>query len=69
MPSLLSLLGVCLIAITVCYIVQCSISPWGECSHCHGDDRACWRCNGTGMRPRLIWQAAAYLLRTYGTRR
>jgi hypothetical protein len=27
------------------------------------------RCDGTGMRPRLIWQAAAYLLRNYGNPR
>lgn len=69
MTPLLAPLGLCLAAITFCYVVQCSVSPWGQCRHCHGDDRTCWHCNGTGMRPRLLWQLAAYLLRTYGTRR
>lgn len=65
MTPLLFPLGVCLAIVTVCYIVKCSFSPWGTCTRCHGNSRPCFRCRGTGMRPRLIWQLAAYLLRTY----
>jgi hypothetical protein len=53
------LLGLCPIAITICYILLCAASPWGTCSRCHGRSRTCQRCDATGMRPRLGWQLYA----------
>jgi hypothetical protein len=66
----LILLGLCPIAVTLCYMLLCSVSPWGTCSRCHGHSRTCQRCDGTGMRPRVGWQLYAYARRTYrdGTR-
>jgi cytochrome c553 len=70
LTPLLFPLGVCLAVVTICYIIRCAVDPWGTCTHCHGNDRTCFNCRGTGMRPRLLWQLAAYLLRTWrdGTR-
>ena len=70
MTPLLVLLGLCLPAITLCYLLWCSVSPWGTCQRCHARSRTCQRCNGTGMRPRLAWQLYAYARRIYrdGTR-
>ena len=65
MTPLLFPLGLCLAVVTICYIARCVVDPWGTCTRCHGDDRTCFLCDGTGMRPRLLWQAAACLLRTY----
>lgn len=70
MTPVLFPLGLCLIAITIGYIALCSGSPWGTCQRCHGHNRTCLNCDGTGMRPRLGWQLYAYVRRTYrdGTR-
>jgi hypothetical protein len=70
MTPVLILLGLCPIAVTLCYVLLCSVSPWGTCQRCHGHSRTCARCDGTGMRPRLGWQLYAYARRTYrdGTR-
>lgn len=65
MGPLLFPLGVCLAVVTICYIIKCSFAPWGTCTRCHGNSRTCQRCRGTGKRPRLAWQVAAYLLRTW----
>jgi len=65
------LLVVCLLIVTVGYLLRCAVSPWGTCTHCGGNRRRyCRHCDGTGKRPRLAWQAAAYLIRTWkdGTR-
>jgi hypothetical protein len=66
----LTLLGLCPIAVTLCYVLLCAVSPWGTCRRCHGHSRTCQRCNGTGMRPRTGWQLYARARRTYrdGTR-
>jgi len=68
----LALLGLCLVTITLCYAGLCSASPWGTCARCRpgGKNRTCRACKGTGMRPRLGWQAWTYLRRLYrdGTR-
>jgi len=70
--ALLALLGLCLPIVTICYALLCAASPWGTCVRCRpgGANRTCRACNGTGMRPRLGWQAYAYLRRLYwdGTR-
>ena len=72
MASAIALLVVCLLAVTLGYIAWCAVSPWGTCIRCRpgGRNRTCRACNGTGMRPRLGWQAYAYLRRLYrdGTR-
>ena len=72
MPALLALLGLCLPAVTLGYIMMCAVSPWGTCNRCRpgGKNRTCRACNGTGMRPRLGWQVYTYLRRLYrdGTR-
>jgi hypothetical protein len=65
LTPLLFPLGLYLAIVTVCYIIRCVFSPWGTCSRCRGESRTCFLCDGTGMRPRLLWQACAYLLRTY----
>lgn len=67
MAPLLPPLGLCLAVVTICYIARCVADPWGTCPHCHGDNPSCFACEGTGMRPRLLWQAIAYLLRTTTT--
>jgi hypothetical protein len=61
----LVLLGLCPIPITLCYVLVCSVSPWGTCRRCHGHSRTCLRCNATGKRPRLGWQLYAYTRRAY----
>jgi hypothetical protein len=70
MTPVLILLGLCPIAVTLGYILLCSVSPWGTCHRCHAGSRTCARCDGTGMRPRLGWQLYTYARRTYrdGTR-
>jgi hypothetical protein len=65
MGPLLFPLEVCLTLVTICYIVQCSFTPWGTCRRCHGNRPACRWCRGTGKRPRILWQLAAYVLRTW----
>jgi hypothetical protein len=70
---LIALLGLCLLAVTLCYAFWCSVSPWGTCTRCRPGkhpNRTCRACNGTGMRPRLGWQAWTHLRRLYkdGTR-
>jgi hypothetical protein len=66
------LLGLCLPAVTLGYILLCSASPWGTCTRCRpgGPNRTCRACDGTGMRPRLGWQLYTYLRQIYrdGTR-
>jgi hypothetical protein len=65
-------LGLCLAVVTLSYALLCAGSPWGTCVRCRpgGKNRTCRACNGTGMRPRLGWQAWTYLRRLYrdGTR-
>jgi hypothetical protein len=65
-------LGLCLLAVTLGYALVCAASPWGTCYRCRpgGANRTCRACKGTGMRPRLGWQAWTYLRRVYkdGTR-
>ena len=62
-------LVLCLLVVTFCYIGRCLVSPWGTCSHCHGNPRRyCRHCDGTGKRPRLGWRFAAYLIRTWRDR-
>ncbi len=72
MTPLLVLLGLCLTAITLCYLAWCAVSPWGTCNRCRpgGRNRTCRACNGTGMRPRIGWQLFVYLRRHHrdGTR-
>lgn len=73
MTPLITLLGLCLPAVTLCYLAVCSASPWGRCIACRGTGgrhRACRRCDGTGMRPRIGCQIYARFRRTYrdGTR-
>lgn len=72
MTPLLVLLGLCLPAVTICYILACAVSPWGTCTRCRNGrrSRTCPACDGTGLRPRLTWQVCAYLRRLYrdGTR-
>ena len=66
MTPLLFLLVVYLLIVTVGYLLWCVVSPWAECSHCHGNPRRhCRHCDATGKRPRLAWRALAYLLRAW----
>jgi hypothetical protein len=63
---LLDLLVPCLLIVTVGYALWSAASPWGTCWHCHGDKHGdCRHCDGTGLRPRLSWRAAAYLIRAW----
>lgn len=70
MTPFLALLGLCLITVTLCYILLCAASPWGTCLRCRGHSRTCQRCDGTGMRPRIGWQLYAAARATWrdGTR-
>jgi hypothetical protein len=72
LTTLVTLLGLCPIAVTICYALLCAASPWGTCLRCRpgGANRTCRACNGTGMRPRLGWQAWTHARRLYrdGTR-
>jgi len=72
MATAIVLLGLCLFAVTLCYLGRCLISPWGTCTRCRpgGKNRTCRACNGTGMRPRLGWQLFAHFRRLHrnGTR-
>jgi hypothetical protein len=61
----LPLLGLCLLFVTLCYIAVCTVSPWGTCARCRARSRTCRKCDGTGIRPRLAWQAYASLRRTW----
>jgi hypothetical protein len=69
---LVALLGLCLLVVTLGYVIACTASPWGTCWRCRpgGTNRTCRACNGTGMRPRLPIQLYAYLRRLHrdGTR-
>jgi hypothetical protein len=53
MTHLLLPLGLCLIIVTICYVLVCAASPWGTCRRRNGRNRTCMRCDGTGMRPRI----------------
>jgi hypothetical protein len=68
--TLLALLGLCLAIVTIRYLIRCAVAPWGSCARCRGRRRTCRKCDGTGLRPRLTWQAYARLRRTWkdGTR-
>ncbi|MET8049813.1 hypothetical protein ABZU75_19675 [Streptosporangium sp. NPDC005286] len=72
MATAIVLLGLCLLAVTLCYLVLCLLSPWGTCTRCQpgGKNRTCRACNGTGMRPRLGWQLFVHFRRLHrdGTR-
>jgi hypothetical protein len=72
LTPLIALLGLCLLIVTLGYILLCSASPWGTCARCRpgGRNRTCLACSGTGMRPRLGWQAWTCLRRAWrdGTR-
>jgi hypothetical protein len=65
-----TLLVACPIAVTLCYLILCAVSPWGTCLRCRpgGTNRTCRACNGTGMRPRIAWQLFAYARRQRRTR-
>ena len=68
MTPLLVLLGLCLLIVTPCYLIGCLLSPWGPCRRFAGNPRrrhTCYRCDGTGSRPRLAWRALAWLLRAW----
>lgn len=61
-----TLLVVCLLVVTVGYLLWSAVAPWVSCWHCQGDQsRDCRHCDGTGMRPGLAWRAAAYLIRAW----
>jgi hypothetical protein len=72
LTPLIVLLGLCLPLVTLSYLTVCSASPWGRCAACRGTGgrHHCHRCHGTGLRPRLGWQALTYLRRIHrdGTR-
>jgi hypothetical protein len=68
LTPLLSLLGLCLLFVTPCYLIGCLFSPWGQCRHCKDRPRKrrnCWHCDGTGKRPRIAWRVLAHLLRSW----
>lgn len=68
MTPLLSLLGPCLIIVTIGYIGRCLFSPWGQCRRCKDRPRKrrnCRRCDSTGKRPRIAWRVLAHLLRSW----
>lgn len=65
MTPFLTLLGLCLIVATLCYVLLCAASPWGTCTRCRGRSRTCQRCDATGKRPRIGWQLYASARRTY----
>jgi hypothetical protein len=70
MATAIALLVACPIAVTLCYLGWCAVSPWGTCLRCRpgGVNRTCRACNGTGMRPRIAWQLLTYARRLHRTR-
>jgi len=65
---LLTLLGLCPIAVTLGYAMLCAAQPFGPCQHCARHPRrrhACTRCDGTGLRQRLGVRLYAEVRRAY----
>jgi hypothetical protein len=62
MPGLLLLAG---LAVAVPYALACWLTPFGACARCHGHDRLCRFCDGTGLRVRLGRRAWTYLRRLH----
>jgi hypothetical protein len=65
---LLTLLGLCPIAVTLGYALVCVASPFGPCRYCAGHPRrryACTRCDGTGLRQRTGVRLYAEARRAY----
>ncbi|MEV0387896.1 hypothetical protein [Nonomuraea sp. NPDC050643] len=67
MATVIVLLALCLLIVTLSYLVCCLASPWGTCLRCRpgGKNRTCLACNGTGRRPRIGWQLYVYLRRLH----
>ena len=63
MPGLLLVAG--LAAAAVPYALACWLAPFGTCNRCHGHDRLCRACDGTGRRVRLGRRAWTYLRRLH----
>jgi hypothetical protein len=47
------------------YALACWLTPFGACARCHGHDRLCRFCDGTGLRVRLGRRAWTYLRRLH----
>ena len=52
----------------VAYATACWLSPFGVCFRCHGINRWCCRCDGTGRRVRVGRRAWDYLRSLYDRR-
>jgi hypothetical protein len=53
------------LALAVPYALACWLAPFGTCARCHGRDRLCRACDGTGRRVRLGRRAWTYLRRLH----
>jgi hypothetical protein len=53
------------LAVAVPYALACWLAPFGTCARCHGHDRLCRACDGTGRRVRLGRRAWTYLRRLH----
>jgi len=65
-----ALLGALAVLVTLSgYAALCALAPFGAC-RCHGTERLCRRCDGTGLRVRAGRRLHTYLRGLYieGTR-
>ena len=53
------------LVLAVPYALACWLAPFGACARCHGHDRLCRACDGTGRRVRAGRRAWIYLRRLH----
>ncbi len=65
MPALVLLVALTVLAAAAVYAAGCWLAPFGPCGRCHGHDRLCRRCDGTGRRVRAGRRLHTYLRALY----
>ena len=60
-----ALLTLAVLVLAAGYALVCWLAPFGPCGRCHGHDRLCRRCDGTGLRVRAGRRLHTYLRALY----